>query len=308
MTLFLKIYKIVKICVIVVLVIHMKIFENDNTIEILNITDFNPEHIFMCGQCFRWDENEDKSYTGVAFDKVINVSLFNNKIIIKNTTKTEFETRWKHYLDLDTDYSEIKKTFSKDVHISRAMDFGWGIRILNQDVFECLISFIISTQNTIPRIKKIVSRLCENFGKKLEYDNKTYYAFPTLDDLADVNEDDLAFLKAGYRASYIVDAIRKLASGEVSLEKIRTMTYTDAKKELMKIKGVGPKVADCVLLFSCEKKEAFPIDVWVKRTMQTLYLDESASPANISEFANDYFGQYAGVAQQYLFYHARENS
>ena len=286
----------------------MKIVEKDNSIEILDITDFNPEHIFMCGQCFRWDETEDKSYTGVAFGKVINVSAFENRIIIKNTTKSEFESIWKCYLDLDTDYSQIKKTFSEDVHISRAMDFGWGIRILNQDVFECLISFIISTQNTIPRIKKIVSRLCEKYGNKLEYDNKTYYTFPGLDELIDVTEDELAFLKAGYRASYIVDAIRKLENGEVSLENIGNMTYADAKKELMKIKGVGPKVADCVLLFSCGKKEAFPIDVWVKRTMQTLYLNEKASESNISDFANNYFGTYAGVAQQYLFYYARENS
>ncbi len=285
----------------------MKIDEKANSIIITDIKDFNPTHIFMCGQCFRWEQQEDGSYTGIAFDKVVNISLSEKNVIIKNITKAEFETKWRHYLDLDTDYSLIKQSFSKDVNISRAIDFGWGIRILNQEIFECLISFIISTQNTIPRIKKIVAKLSEMYGKKLTFEGKTYYAFPHLSDLADICENDLTPLKAGYRASYIVDAVKKLNGGEVSIDKLKFMNYHEAKKELMKIKGVGPKVADCVLLFSCEKKESFPIDVWVKRTMQTLYLGKDASQSSITNFANEYFGTYAGVAQQYLFYYAREN-
>jgi len=285
----------------------MKYYEDNNSVIITGITDFNPEHTFMCGQCFRWDREDDRSYTGVAFSKAVNIYADGQNIIIKNITLKEFETDWKHYLDLDTDYLSIKESFSKDIHLSLAMNFGWGIRILNQEVFECLISFIISTQNTIPRIKKIVGTLSRMYGKEILYSGKTYYSFPSLNDLKNITVEDLSPLKAGYRAAYIVDAVSKISSGEVCIDNLSDMPYADAKNELMKIKGVGPKVADCVLLFSCGKKEAFPIDVWVKRTMQSLYLNKDASPNMISDFAGEYFGSYAGVAQQYLFYYAREN-
>ena len=289
------------------MVMQMKITEKNGLIEIENVSDFDPTHTFMCGQCFRWDVEEDGSYTGVAFSKAVNISCKNNTLVIKNITSDEFNSQWKYYLDLETDYSLIKKTLSSDENVKTAMDFGWGIKILNQEVFECLISFIISTQNAIPRIKKIVSALSQMYGKKIEFCQKSYYAFPTLGELSDVTEEDLAPLKAGYRAAYIVDAVNKIKSGEVNLDNLKNLSYEEAKKELMKIKGVGPKVADCVLLFSCCKKEAFPIDVWVKRTVQTLYLDENAKEKDISAFASSHFGEYAGVAQQYLFYYAREN-
>ena len=285
----------------------MKITPKNNSVIIENISDFDPSHTFMCGQCFRWDKEDDGSYTGVAFSKPVNISCEKNTLVIKNITPDEFNSQWKYYLDLETDYNTIKNFLSFDQNVKTAMDFGWGIKILNQEIFECLISFIISTQNAIPRIKKIVSALSQRYGKKLEFGGKTYYAFPSIDELSGVTEDDLAPLKAGYRAAYIVDAVNKIKSGEVILENLKNLSYTEAKKELMKIKGVGPKVADCVLLFSCCKKEAFPIDVWVKRTVQTLYLNESAKEKEISSFAAEHFGEFAGVAQQYLFYYAREN-
>lgn len=286
----------------------MRITEKNNSIIVENISDFEPTHTFMCGQCFRWNPEADGSYTGVAFSKVVNISCGKNTLVIKNITSDEFNSQWKYYLDLETDYNRIKNSLSFDRNVKTAMDFGWGIKILNQEIFECLISFIISTQNAIPRIKRIVSKFSEMYGKKLDFDGKTYYAFPTIDELIGVTEADLEPLKAGYRAAYIVDAVSKIKSGEVNLENLKRMSYDEAKKQLMKIKGVGPKVADCVLLFSCGKKEAFPIDVWVKRTVQTLYLNESAKEKEISTFAIEHFGQYAGVAQQYLFYYARENN
>ena len=286
---------------------QMKIHTAENKVILSDISDFNPTHTFMCGQCFRWTEEEDNSYTGVAFSKVINIKPDGDSLIIDNTTVDEFNEYWKHYLDLDSDYSAIKKCIGVDENVSKAIEFGWGIKILNQEIFECLISFIISTQNTIPRIQKIVNRLSEMYGKKLEYNGKTYYAFPTLEEIADVTVQDLSDLKAGYRAEYIVDAVNKLKNGEVDLTSVSKMSYHEAKTELMKIRGVGPKVADCVLLFSAGKKEAFPIDVWVKRTVQTLYLSENASVKEIEKFASEYFGLYAGVAQQYLFYYSREN-
>jgi len=285
----------------------MKVTEKNNSVIVDNISDFNPTHTFMCGQCFRWDAESDGSYTGVAFSKVVNISCNNGRLLIKNITLNEFNSQWKYYLDLETDYDSLKKILSSDSNVKTAIDFGWGIKILNQEIFECLISFIISTQNAIPRIKKIVSGLSGMYGKKLFFGNKVYYAFPTLEELSGITEESLAPLKAGYRAAYIIDAVNKIKSGEVNLDRIREFSYADAKKELMKIKGVGPKVADCVLLFSCGKKEAFPVDVWVKRTVQNLYLDSNAKEKDISLFAANHFGKYAGVAQQYLFYHAREN-
>lgn len=285
----------------------MKITQINNSVIVDGINDFDAAHTFMCGQCFRWEAQDDGSYTGVAFSKAVNISCSEGSLVIKNITLDEFNSQWKYYLDLSTDYNSIKSELSSDKNVKTAMDFGWGIKILNQEIFECLISFIISTQNAIPRIKKIVSKLSEMFGKRIEFNGKTYYAFPSLSELANVTEEELSPLKAGYRAAYIVDAVNKLKSGEVNLEALKSMSYSEAKKELMKIKGVGPKVADCVLLFSCGKKEAFPIDVWVKRTVQTLYLGENAKEKEISSFANEHFGKFAGVAQQYLFYYAREN-
>lgn len=285
----------------------MKINYKDNCVIIEGINDFNPTHTFMCGQCFRWEIEDDGSYTGVAFSKAVNISCKDNTLVIKNITPEEFTCQWKDYLDLDTDYNMIRVRLSNDTNVKTAMDYGWGIKILNQEIFECLISFIISTQNTIPRIKKIVSTLSQMYGNKIELSGKPYYAFPTLDQLSNVTVDDLSSLKAGYRASYIVDAVNKIKSGEVDISHLKEMPYDKAKHELMKIKGVGPKVADCVLLFSCGKKEAFPIDVWVKRTMQTLYLGYDAKEKEIHSFADEHFGKYAGVAQQYLFYYAREN-
>ncbi len=286
----------------------MKYIEKNNSVIISEVTDFNPEHTFMCGQCFRWEKETDNSYTGVAFSKVVNISASDDTFTIKNITLKEFETYWKTYLDLDCDYTEIKNGFSNDIHVSKAMEFGWGIRILNQEIFECLISFILSTQNTIPRIKKIISKLSELYGERIVFENKEYYTFPALESLKTATLETLEPLKAGYRADYVIDAVDKINSGEVNLDNLINMPYEEAKKELMKIKGVGPKVADCVLLFSCGKKEACPIDVWVDRTVKNLYLDDSATHKQITEFAKNNFGANAGVAQQYLFYYARENS
>ena len=285
----------------------MKITANEKSVIIKDLKHFNPTHTFECGQCFRWDKTIDGSYIGIAYNKLVDISFKDDICIIKNTNLDDFNAIWKNYLDLDTDYGKIKSVFSKDENVKKAMDYGWGIRILNQELFECLISFIISTQNQIPRIKKIVASLSEAYGEKIEYEGKIYYSFPTLESLKGIKENDLAPFKMGYRQKYIVDAINKISQGIVDLEKVKTLPYLDAKNELMKINGVGPKVADCVLLFSLGKKEAFPIDVWVKRTMRKLYLNENSTITEIEKFSKDYFGEFSGVAQQYLFYYAREN-
>lgn len=287
----------------------MKILMKDETTAVISpVEHFDLTHTFMCGQCFRWYQDPEGTYTGIAYGKAVTMDFKDNTLTIYNTTEEDVNSVWIDYLDLKRDYSEIKEFYKSDTYVSRAMEYGYGIHILNQDIFECLISFIISTQNQIPRIKKIVASLSELYGTPCKIGDKVLYAFPTAEQLKNVREEDLSGLKAGYRAGYIVDAVSKVISGEVKLDMIKDMSYPDAKAELMKIRGVGPKVADCVLLFSACKSEAFPIDVWVSRTMKSLYMDESATNKQIEKKAEELFGKYAGFAQQYLFYYARENN
>ena len=279
-----------------------------NKITVKNVLHFHPKHTFDCGQCFRWYEENDGSFTGVVMGRVLNVSFLENTLVIDNITEDDFNNIFVNYFDLNRNYASVKKLYEKDGFLKDAMDFGWGIHILNQDIFECLISFIISTQNQIPRIKKIVNGLSEMFGDKIEYKDNIYYSFPTAEQLKCAKAEDFNNLKAGYRGAYIVDAVEKVLSGEVNLIEVLKMSYKEAKAELMKIKGVGPKVADCVLLFSAGKSEAFPVDVWVKRTMNKLYMEKESNEKQILAFAEKYFGEYAGFAQQYMFYYSRENN
>lgn len=279
-----------------------------NTVIISNLEHFNPVHTFLCGQCFRWEQEDDGSFTGVAYGRVVNIKTEGTTVRISNCTEEDFKSFWRPYLNLDTDYGAIKSALADGGHLSRAMDFGWGIRLLNQEPFECLISFVISTQNQIPRIKKIIRKMCELFGDRISHSGKDYYTFPDCRTLASLTEKDLAPLNAGYRAAYILDAARKVASGEIDLDKICSLPTAEAKAELMKIKGVGPKVADCTMLFSLHKGDAFPVDVWVQRIVRELYLGEGASLKQIGQFAREKFGDNSGIAQQYLFYYARENN
>lgn len=285
----------------------MKIIEENGKIILKNVSDFDPIHTFMCGQCFRWDAQDDK-FVGIAKGKVIFVKLSENgDIEIENTTKQEFIDIWQDYFDFNTDYKEIKNTLYADETLKKAINFGHGIRILNQDVFECIISFIISTQNSIPRIKKIIAKMSVMFGSEIEYNGEKYYAFPTVEQLADLTEEDLAPLKVGYRAKYIIDAVQKIKNNEVDINSLFDLDTKSARCELLKIKGVGPKVADCILLFSLKKHDAFPIDVWIGRIMRNLYVGEDATMKEILEFSTQKFSDLAGFAQQYLFYYAREN-
>ncbi|MBR2476791.1 MAG: DNA-3-methyladenine glycosylase 2 family protein [Clostridia bacterium] len=284
-----------------------KFDSSTNTVTLTGVEHFDAGHTFLCGQCFRFDQEDDGSFTGVAHGKVINVKTNGTTVQIRNCTEEDFKNLWERFLGLDTDYGAIKESLSGEEHIDKAMEFGWGIRLLNQEPFECLISFVISTQNQIPRIKKIIRKMCELFGDKITFDGKDYYTFPNCHKLASLTEEDLAPINAGYRTAYILDAAKKVASGEIDLDIICALPTDKAKAELMKIKGVGPKVADCTMLFSLQKGDAFPVDVWVQRIVRQLYLGENASIKEISAFAGERFGMHSGIAQQYLFFYAREN-
>ena len=279
----------------------MKILFEDNKVILSEVCDFNLKHTFDCGQCFRFKETS-AGYSGVAFGKKVFLKEEDGSVIIDNLTREEFEKNWYCFFDFDRDYGEIKNYLSSDETMRNAIEFGNGIRILKQDFFECLISFIISQQNNIPRISKAVEGFSQLFGKEKEYNGEKYYAFPTPFEVADINEKDLEPLKLGYRNPYIIEAISKVNSGDLSGEELEGMSYDDAKKKLLSVKGIGNKVADCILLFSLGKFESFPVDTWIKKAMQTLYgIDEK----NISDYKDVNYGKYSGFAQQYIFYYMR---
>lgn len=268
----------------------------ENKVKVFNITDFNLGETFDCGQCFRWDSLSDGSFIGVAFNKLLKLRLENNTLILDGCNEKDFLNIWQNYFDLKLDYRQIRNYLkSLDCTLDTITQFAPGIRILNQDPWETLCSFIISQNNNIPRIKGIISKLCSKFGNPIN--NSSYYSFPEFERIACLNKEDLEELKSGFRAPYILDAARKLASGYISLQDIKTMPIEDARCELMKIKGVGPKVAECTLLYGFHRLEAFPMDVWMKRAMYLLFPEHDAS----------YFGKYAGIAQQYIFHYSRSH-
>ncbi len=265
-----------------------------------NIHSFEPRHIFECGQCFRWKREADGSYTTVACGQVINVLKKDSFIIFNNVTEEEFYDCWYDYFDLGTDYTQIKQTLSAcDDYLKSAVTYGSGIRILNQDLWECVVSFIISANNNIPRIQGIIERLCERFGDRIVFGGKDYYSFPGPERIT----GDLSFLRAGYREGYLKDACAAFLSGKIA--EVKTLNTDEARKKLLQIKGVGPKVADCILLFGLGRREVFPVDVWVKRCLNSLY-GEAIKTKSHREFAAETFGLLAGFAQQYLFYYMRD--
>lgn len=259
---------------------------------IKNLENFDLAQTLDCGQAFRWKSDDGVKWQGVAHGRLM--TLYKNgagDLIIENTGIDEFNKIWKSYFDFDRDYAKIITEIGADPILKKAAEYSGGIRILNQDPWETLCSFIISQNNNIPRIKGIIDRLCENFGEKRE----GFFTFPTADIIAKCSLDELEVLRSGFRAKYILDAAKKVSSGEVDLNALKAMPLDEAREHLMKIKGVGPKVADCVLLFSLCHIDAFPRDVWINRTMQVLFNNEFPPAA----------AQYAGIAQQYLFYYAR---
>ncbi len=280
---------------------------NNKVFEINTISDFELRDIFECGQCFRWNKEDDGSYTGVIKSGVINVKKDENKIIFSGQTSENLEKVCKNYFDLDRDYSEIKEIISKnDENMKKAIEYGNGIRILNQDPWEMLISYIISAANNIPRISKTIENLSRRFGKPMKMNGNTYYMFPTPEELSKATMEDLRECNLGFRDKYVYNATRMVLDGSLNLEKLYDLEYEIAKKKLMQVPGIGAKVADCILLFSLGKVEAFPVDTWIKKVMNELYV-ESSNVSKINQFATERFGKYAGIAQQYLFYYKREN-
>ncbi len=286
----------------------MRIKEIEDGVVLEGVRDFQLPHIFECGQCFRWNEEEDGSYTGVALGKVINLRKEGENVYFHNTNLEEFKGIWHRYFDLDRDYGEIKNRLSNiDDTMKISTEFGHGIRILKQDEWEILISFITSANNRIPMIKKAIEALSENYGEYIgEYRGKKRYSFPKPKALYNLTLDDINFKGIGFRGKYILNAAKFVVDKEVDIYNLKNLTTNEAREELMKFLGIGPKVSDCIMLFSMDKDDAFPIDIWVKRIMEYFYVQEGTSLKKIQKFAQEKFGGLAGFAQQYLFYYARE--
>ena len=240
---------------------------------VTGLKDFDLKHIFDCGQCFRWNVDADGSYTGVALGRALKIRQSGDTVTLFDTSEKDFQNIWRGYFDLDRDYGGIKKALADDDVMRKAVEYGGGIRILNQDLWETVVSFIISASNNIPRIKGIIERLCALYGSEIEYGGEIYYSFPDFETLSRLKVEDLAPIRAGFRDKYIIDAARRFASGDIDEKYIRSLDAEGAKRELMRINGVGNKVANCILLFGLSHTEAFPVDVWIKRIMEYCYFD-----------------------------------
>ena len=280
-----------------------------------NVKSFEPKHIFECGQCFRWDEEPDGSYTGIVKDNVINVKKVDNTVYFTSLGADNLKNLVDDYFDLGRDYEKIKETLSEiDEYLENSIRYGNGIRILNQDLWETIISFIISANNNIPRIKGIINRISQKYGNKIEWNGKEYYTFPTVENLAKATVEDLRNLGLGFRDVRVYETTHKILNKEVDLEKLHQEPDTQKVRDtLLTLSGVGPKVADCILLFSTLKRfDVFPIDVLVRRVMNELYIkNEDETKVNkreIEKLAKEKYGDLEGLAQQYLFYWKRDTA
>ena len=279
---------------------------------IKNCKSFKVKDIFECGQCFRWNEEPDGSYTGIFGHNVLNVKE-EKDIVITGICNGDIEDICKYYFDLDRNYEEIKKTLSLvDDNMKESIKYGEGIRILNQDLWEMIISFIISANNNIPRIKGIIERMSAKYGQEIKFRGTSYYTFPTIDELSQASVKDLKDMGMGFRDRYVYETTKKIKEGKINLENLKQEPTNEVRKQLLTLTGVGPKVADCIMLFSTLKRfDVFPVDVWVRRVMNDLYIhNEDETKVNkkqIQEIARDKFGALEGIAQQYLFYWKRES-
>ena len=278
-----------------------------------DVDSFELPHIFDCGQCFRWDIQPDGSYIGIIKSGVMKVSKIGNSIIFEGILDGDINSIVYDYFDLGTDYNVFKRKLAIiDSNMKKSVEFGSGIRILKQDLWEMIISYIISANNNIPRIKGIINRISQRVGKKVSWNGIDYYLFPTAEELAKLSVADLRELGTGFRDKRIYNSTQMILKKEVDLEVLKKMNNTEEiRNELLKLDGVGEKVADCILLFALRRFDSFPVDVWVRRVMNKLYIhneDETkVNKTQIREVAYELFGDIEGIAQQYLFYWAREN-
>ena len=287
----------------------------EQTYTLTDVSNFCLKDTLECGQCFRWNQVEENLYLGIVKNNVIQARQEQNKIVFTSLGQDNLPALLKEYFDLERDYKTIQKKLSTvDSALAISAQYAKGIRILNQDLWETLLSFIISANNNIPRIKGIIERICQAYGKKITWQGKDYYTFPTPDELSRASVEDLRKLGLGFRDKRVYETTQKIQQGSVKLDQLTKQKDTQVIRNiLLTLPGVGEKVADCILLFSNLKRlEVFPVDVWVRRVINELYIknpDETkVNTKQIQELARKKYGNLAGIAQQYLFYWKRENS
>ena len=277
-------------------------------LQIQNVTDFSLKYTLESGQSFRWNKVDD-AYYGVVDGRILKISQRGTTLHVESSTsedETTFLPYLRHYLDLERDVPKLLAEVGNDAYICRAIQTLWGMHILNQELWETIASFILSQNNNVARIRGIIRRLSERYGEKLRIAEHVDYSFPSPYALATATEEDLLACGTGYRASYLQDTARAVMSDELALTSLKQLPYLEAKQELIRRKGIGEKVADCICLFSLGHLAALPIDVWIKRIFETLYLRRRATHREIREFAHNYFGDGVGYAQQYLFHYVHE--
>lgn len=288
----------------------MRIITKDRNIILEGVRDFNITQTLECGQCFHFDKINEGEYGVVNGNKLLHIKQDKDKIICFDTNKEIFRENWLKYFDLERDYDTIKKyLINADSRLEDAINTNYGVRILNQDFTETLMSFIISQNKQIPHIKKIVKEISKKYGRYLgNIGDIEFYSYPDKTELQHITEEDYRECKTGFRAAYLKSASERILGDDMFTDDVlKNMTYEEAKSELIKIKGVGEKVANCVLLFSLGFRNAFPVDVWIKRIMEFMYFEKDVSNDEIMKLAKEKYGMYGGYAQQYLFYYAREN-
>ena len=279
-----------------------------------DIKSFELRDIFDCGQCFRWNEQDDGSYTCIIKNGVFNVKKEESNVIFSGLLNEDIEKVCNEYFDLNTDYELIKEKLSTvDDNLKKSIEYGEGIRILNQDLWECIISFIISANNNIPRIKKIIDRISENYGEEIIWNDKKYYTFPTEKELSKASVEDLRKLGLGFRDKRVYTTTKMILNKEVDLDEIIKLDNSnEIREKLLSLDVVGEKVADCIMLFSLKRFDVFPVDVWVRRVMNELYIknenEEKVNKTEVRKIAEEKFGSLAGIAQQYLFYYRKNVS
>lgn len=268
--------------------------------------EFDVKKIFDCGQAFRFTCDENGIIKGVAHGRVLEMSCEDNILRINDCSSSEFEEIWHRYFAFDEDYVAIVKLINSDECMDSAIKRGRGIRLLKQDAWETMVSFILSQNSNIPRIRNMVESLCSRCGERILYKGEEHRAFPSPKNILDCGRDSLSSLRLGYRDEYVYAAAKAVYEGDILFEAFADMDFQSARGKLMSVKGIGGKVADCILLFAMSRYEACPHDVWIRRIFSEKYNIENITEQKGYAFASEKWGRYAGIAQQFLFYAERE--
>ena len=274
---------------------------------IIKANNINLKDTITCGQIFRFEEENDNSYTVILSDRIINIKQNKDELIVKSSNENNLENIIIKYFDLDYDYERINKELIKtDSNNIDIINSCKGLKMINEPKFETIISYILSSNNKVPQIKKALDNISKTYGKRVLFNNKEYFLFPSLDEISSCDIETLRNCKTGFRDKYIYEFVQKLIDREFDIDSIDNMDSIDALNYLKTLNGVGDKVASCILLFAYHRFDVFPIDTWVKKYMKEKYNIEGID--KIQKFVKNKYGNYSGLAIQYMFHYKRNKS